>query len=192
MLKLDSTLFLNDDWGLENEAAKVLYRGVVEPLRGTIGLTDAHTHLSVEQIVSDEPFPNIFRAMVLDTDPRWANRDHYITQMVAKRGVPLSMLVDDQIGDHTKWLHIARVFPELAGNHVYTWAHLELRRVFGINDIISEETADRIWDATYQRLGDKDMRPQGLLKKFNFKVICTTDDPLDDLRYHERPKVEFP
>ena len=161
-------------------------------LRQEKGITDAHNHLSARQIVENENFSDIFTAMVLDTNDKWPNRDHYITQQVAKKGVALSYLMDSGISNHDKWLAIANVFPEFAGNHIYSWAHLELKDVLGINDLISKETAESIWQEANEKLGQAEMKPRGLLKSMKIKVLCTTDDPIDDLEYHEKAKIEIP
>jgi len=134
--------FLGPHWGLETDTARALYQGVVEPLRAEKGIVDAHTHLSVRQILENDPFANILAAMVIDADPRWPGCDHYITQLVAKRGVPGSLLHSPDAKPYEQWQAIAKVFPELVGNHVYTWAHMELK-VLGIeNTLISSETAE--------------------------------------------------
>ena len=191
MLKMKPT-FLGENWGLENETAKELYYIIVEPLREEKGITDAHNHLSARQIVENENFPDIFTAMVLDTDERWTNRDHYITQQAAKKGVPLSYLLDDEVSNYDKWKAIAGIFPEFAGNHIYTWAHLELKRILGIEEIINKETCGIIWEKSNEVLSRDKMKPQALLKSMKAKVLCTTDDPLDDLEYHKRAKADIP
>ncbi len=184
--------FLGEDWGLETKTAVKLYHKVIEPLREKMGITDAHNHLSAKQIVDNENFPDIFTAMVLDTNEGWPNRDHYITQQVAKKGVPLSYLLDTNVSNYDKWKAVAEVFPKFAGNHIYTWAHLELKRVLGIDDIISSETAEIIWQKSKEILSQDKMKPQAVLKSMKAKVLCTTDDPLDDLMYHKKAKKELP
>ena len=185
-------VFLGKNWGLETETSINLFHEVVGKLRQEKGITDAHNHLSARQIVENENFPDIFTAMVLDTNEKWPNRDHYITQQAAKKGVALSYLIDSGISNHDKWLAVANVFPEFAGNHIYSWAHLELKDVLGINNLISKETAESIWQEANEKLGQAEMKPRGLLKSMKIKVLCTTDDPIDDLEYHEKAKIEIP
>jgi len=80
------------------------------------------------------------------------------------------------------------VFPYLEGNHVHQWIHLDLRRMFGIKELLSDETADKVWEVTNKHLQRKEMLPQSILKKIGAKIIFTTDDPVDDLAYHKMAK----
>ena len=80
----------------------------------------------------------------------------------------------------------ARTVPQTLRNPLYHWTHLELRRYFGITDLLSEKTAARIWKQANARLATPALTAQGILKQFKVKVVCTTDDPVDTLEHHQR------
>ncbi|MEA2037726.1 MAG: glucuronate isomerase [Nanoarchaeota archaeon] len=182
--------FLVEEWGLETPEAVQLYNRIVVPLREEEGIVDAHTHLSVRQIVENEPFPDIFTAMVLDTDKRWPNKDHYIIQMLAGEGIPFADMYGDKLSNKEKWDKMAKVFPNTMGTQVHLWMQLELNKTLGIEGLLSEETADRIWNEAHEKLGTEEYKPQGLLKRANVRVLCTTDDPIDSLECHTKAAEE--
>lgn len=181
--------FLGTNWLLDTPEAVKLYHDVALPLREEVGIVDVHTHHNLRQIVENEPFPNIWRAEVLEEREGYENCDHYIIQLAAKSaGFSQALARDPNVSDYDKWIALSRVFPDLEGNHVHQWLHLDLRREFGIKELLSGETGDRIWRVANERLKEKEMLPQAILKRAGVKVICTTDDPLDDLRYHKIAK----
>jgi glucuronate isomerase len=178
--------FLGDNWLLERPEEIELYHNVAVPLRKEVGIIDTHTHHNLRQIVENKPFPNIWRAEVLETNEEYKNCDHYIIQLAAKiPGFSQKFARDPQIPDYDKWVTLCKVFPNLEGNHVHQWMHLDLKRMFGIEELLSAETADRVWKKANNRLKQNDMLPQAILKKIRAKIIFTTDDPADDLVYHK-------
>jgi glucuronate isomerase len=180
-----NTRFLGENWLLPTKEAVWLYREVAVPFRAEKGILDTHTHHNLQQIVENEPFPNIWRAEVLETREEYANNDHYIIQLASKLpGFSQALARDPAISDRDKWRALARVFPDLAGNHVHQWLHLDLRRLFDIHCLLSEETGDEVWARTGKRLRDPEMLPQSILRRAGVKVIFTTDDPAADLRFH--------
>lgn len=183
--------FLNEDWSLGTAITKKLYHEVVEPLRKDKGIVDAHTHFSAEQIVTNEPFPDVFTAIVLDINKRWPNRDHYIIQLAAGEGIPFEFWYDESIPAKTKWREFARIFQKLTGTQVHIWTQLELNKTLGIEGLLSDKTAERVWEEANEKLKQEDYSPQGLLKKANVEVICTTDDPIDNLEYHIKAKQKY-
>ena len=181
--------FLGAAWLLDTEEAIKLYHEVAVPFREEVGIVDTHTHHNLKQIVENHPFPNIWRAEVLEPREEYANNDHYIIQLAAK--IPRfsqAFARDSEIPDYDKWMALSKVFPELEGNHVHQWLHLDLRRMFDIDLLLNGDTGDRIWTLASERLQGKEMLPQAILQKSRARVICTTDDPSDDLRYHEMAK----
>jgi len=180
------TKFLGDNWLLDTTEGIKLYHDVAVPLRKEVGIIDTHTHHNLWQIVEDKSFPNIWRAEVLETREEYKNCDHYIIQLAAKLpGFSQALARDSQISDYDKWKALCAVFPHLEGNHVHQWIHLDLKRMFGIEELLSAETADKVWKKANDRLKQKDMLPQAILKKIGVKIIFTTDDPADDLIYHK-------
>lgn len=182
----DKDDFLGENWLLDTAEGVKLYHDVAIPLRKEVGIIDTHTHHNLRQIVENKPFLNIWRVEVLETREEYKNCDHYIIQLAAKfPGFSQALARDPQISDYDKWIALCKVFPYLEGNHVHQWMHLDLRRMFGIKELLSAETADRVWKKANDRLKQKDMLPQAILKKIRAKVIFTTDGPVDDLAYHK-------
>ena len=178
--------FLGDNWLLDTTEGIKLYHDVAVPFRQEVGIVDTHTHHNLRQILENKPFPNIWRAEVLETREEYKNCDHYIIQLAAKfPGFSQALARDPQISDYDKWKALCAVFHYLEGNHVHQWIHLDLKRMFGIEELLSAETADRIWEKANDRLKQKDMLPQAILKKIGARIIFTTDDPADDLIYHK-------
>jgi len=181
--------FLGKDWLLDTTEGIKLYHDIAVPLRKEVGIIDTHTHHNLRQIIENKPFLNIWRAEVLESKEEYKNCDHYIIQLAAKLpGFSQALARDSQISDYDKWVALCGVFPYLEGNHVHQWMHLNLRRMFGIKELLSDETADKVWEVTNKHLQRKEMLPQTILKRIRAKVIFTTDDPADDLFYHTMAK----
>jgi glucuronate isomerase len=188
----DSISYLDQNWLLDTKEAQSLYFECAIPLREKVGIIDVHTHHNLKQIVENNPFPNIWRAEVLEDKEEYKNNDHYIIQLAAKcNGFSQSFARDPDISDFDKWMALAKVFPQIEGNHVHQWMHLDLKRMFGIKDLLSEETGEKIWDLANKQLKKESFLPQSILKRINARLICTTDDPCDDLKYHKDAK-KFP
>ena len=164
--------FMDADFLLENDVAKKLYHEYAE----NMPIYDYHCHISPRMIHEDHKFENIGELML--------GGDHY------KWRVMLSNGVDDKYirGDASwleKWKAFAGSLKYCVGNPMYHWTHLELQRVFGIYDILNEDTAEDIWNRANALLAKDEYRCKGLIEKFGVKLVCTTDDPVDDLRYHK-------
>ena len=186
---IEEEKFLGTNWLLDTPKGVKLYYDVAVPFREKVGIVDVHTHHNLRQIVENKPFPNIWRAEVLEERKEYINCDHYIIQLAAKSpGFSQALARDPNVSDYDKWMALSRVFPDLEGNHVHQWLHLDLRRLFGIKDLLSAGTGDKIWKLTNERLKQKEMLPQAILKKVGTRIICTTDDPINDLRYHKMAK----
>jgi len=184
-------VFLGPNWLLTTKEAVWLYYEVALPLRRTCGIVDVHTHLSLKQICENQPFGNIWKAEVVDE--RYGNRDHYLVQLAAKFPPFSPALAYDAFRpDYEKWMVLSQVFPQLEGNHVHQWLHLDLRRVFGLYELLGPETGEQIWEKTKRALKEEDMLPQILLRRMGVKLLCTTDDPLDDLSYHRTARATIP
>jgi glucuronate isomerase len=174
--------FLGPNWLLDTKEAVRLFHDRGVPLRKQVGILDTHTHHNLRQIVENRPFPNIWRAEVLEDRKEYANNDHYIIQLAAKHpGFSQAFSRNPRISDFEKWKALSRVFPDLEGNHIHQWLHLNLRRLFGIHLLLNEKTGERIWNLTLKHFQKKEMLPQAVLKRARARMICTTDDPIDDL-----------
>ncbi|MHA1821981.1 MAG: glucuronate isomerase, partial [Promethearchaeota archaeon] len=114
-----------------------------------------------------------------------AATDHYVWELLRKRGVE-EKYITGSASNYEKWMKLAEVFEDFVGNPVYEWVHLDLRRRFGINELISKETAQLIWEKAKEVLARDDKRPQALLKEMNIESMCTTNDPIERLEDHEK------
>lgn len=168
--------FLDENYLLEGETAKKLYKEIEH-----LPILDAHNHGDVAEILADEGWNDIWEVE--------AATDHYVWEMMRKRGVPEEKITGDA-SNKEKWLALAEIFPEIAGNPTYEWIHLDLKRRFGIEAPISKHTAEMIWQKTKNMLAEEKMKPQNLLKEMNVEIMCTTDEPYSRLENHKKAKTE--
>lgn len=169
--------FLDKNYLLDNETGKKLYQQVKN-----LPIVDAHNHGDVGEIIKNEGWTDIWEVE--------AATDHYVWEMMRKRGVPEEKITGST-SNKEKWMALAKVFPGIAGNPTYEWIHLDLKRRFGIEENISEHTAETIWEKTSAMLKTDEMKPQRLLKDMNVKIMCTTDDPTSTLEYHQQAAREI-
>lgn len=167
--------FLDKDFILDNETAKTLYHNYAEKMP----IFDFHCHLSCREIYEDKKFRSITEV--------WLGGDHYKWRLMRELGVDESYITGDK-SDREKFQKYAEVIPYTTGNPIYHWTHLELRRFFGIYDILSPETADKIYDEANEKL--KTLTARKLIEMSNVKKIFTTEDPLDDLKWHKLLKED--
>jgi len=162
--------FLNDDFLLSNETAKRLYHqhAAAQPI------LDYHCHLDAADIAENRYFANLFDI--------WLAGDHYKWRAMRANGIPEKYITGDAT-PYEKYLAWARTVPYTLRNPLYIWTHLELRRYFGITELLDENSARTIWDRANATLAEG-LTAQAILQKFQVKVACTTDDPTDDLRHH--------
>ena len=168
--------FLDQNYLLEGENAKKLYKEIEE-----LPILDPHNHGDVKEIIENENWNDIWEVE--------AATDHYVWELMRKRGVAENKITGDA-SNKEKWMALAEVFPEFAGNPTYEWIHLDLKRQFGIEESISKHTAEKIWDKTKELLAQDNMKPQSLLKKMNVEIMCTTDEPYSLLEEHKRAADE--
>ncbi|HKJ68353.1 MAG TPA: glucuronate isomerase [bacterium] len=168
--------FLDENYLLESEAARELYSLVKD-----LPILDAHNHADIQEIVKNQPWSDIW---IVE-----GATDHYVWEVLRKRGIPEEKITGTA-SNKEKWDAMASVFPELIGNPTYEWIHLDLRRRFGIQDPISSETADTIWEQTRDQLNKPERRPQSVLKDMKVEIMCTTDNPTVQLPYHEQARTE--
>ncbi|MDR1497788.1 MAG: glucuronate isomerase [Puniceicoccales bacterium] len=165
--------FLNDDFLLSTPLARELFHEVAKPL----GIIDFHCHLSPFDIAEDRCFGNLHEI--------WLEGDHYKWRAMRANGIPEKYIT----GDATPWEKFqawAATVPQTLRNPLYVWTHLELRRYFGITDLLDETTARKIWDEAGAQLAGGQLSARGILRKFKVEAVCTTDDPADPLVWHEK------
>lgn len=169
--------FLDENYLLESTTAKDLFASIQD-----LPILDAHNHGDIEEIVENRGWQDIWQVE--------GATDHYVWEVMRKRGVSEALITGDA-SNREKWNQLARIMPEIIGNPVYEWIHLDLRRRFGIDAIISDDSAGGIWEQTREQLKSAKMHPQELLEEMRVEVMCTTDDPTTSLPFHERGKSEI-
>jgi glucuronate isomerase len=167
--------FLDENFLLKTKTAQRLYHEYAQ----SMPLIDYHCHLSPQQIAENVQFKNITDA--------WLSGDHYKWRAMRTNGVDESYCTGNK-SDEDKFMKWAETVPYTMRNPLYHWTHLELQRYFGINEILNPTTAKGIYDTTSTILQDPSYSTQGLIQKMNVRVICTTDDPIDSLEYHQQIK----
>jgi len=170
-----STTFIHDNFLLENKYAEELYYNYSK----NQPIIDYHNHLSPKLIAENNIFKNI-------TDV-WINGDHYKWRAMRTLGVNEKFITGDA-SDKDKFLQWGKTVPYTMRNPLYHWTHLELARYFDIHELLSEKSAAGIYEETSQKLATPEFSCQNLLKKANAEVVCTTEDPTDNLEYHQALK----
>ena len=165
---------INDNFMLRNKVAKKLYKEVKD-----LPIIDYHCHISPKMIAENYKFKNAYELFL--------GGDHYKWRQMRTNGIDEEYITGNA-PDYEKWLAFAKTMPYLIGNPLYHWTHLELKRYFDIDDVLSEKTAKSIWDRVNACLEKDEYRTQGLIKRSNVEVICTTDAPYDTLEYHKQLK----
>ena len=166
--------FMDKDFLLETETAKKLFHEHAAKMP----IIDYHCHINPQEIAEDRQFKNITEV--------WLGGDHYKWRMIRSNGVDEKYITGDESTDREKFQKFAEALPRAIGNPLYHWTHLELQRYFGVTKTLNGDTAEEIWNICNEKLKSPELSVQGIIKKSNVKVICTTDDPADDLRWHKK------
>jgi glucuronate isomerase len=164
--------FLGEDFLLPCEAARRLFHDHAKAMP----ILDFHSHLPPRSIAEDRPFTDIAEA--------WLGGDHYKWRAMRANGVP-EELVTGKAPGREKFRAWAATMPRLLGNPLYHWAHLELKRYFGIDAVLDERSADRIFDECGEKLRGPGFGARALLSRMGVKAVCSTDDPADSLEWHD-------
>ena len=164
--------FIHENFLLQNETAKRLYHEfAVEP-----PILDYHCHLPPEDVAADRRFDNLFAI--------WLEGDHYKWRAMRANGVGEAFCTGGA-DPYDKFLAWARTVPHTLRNPLYHWSHLELKRYFGIDGLLDESTAESVWKRANEQLASGGLTAHGILRKFDVRALCTTDDPTDDLAHHK-------
>jgi len=163
--------FIHDDFLLTNDTACRLYDEHAAPQP----ILDYHCHLPPKDIAEDRRFANLFEL--------WLEGDFYKWRAMRANGIE-ERLCTGSADPFEKFMAWARTVPHTIRNPLYHWTHLELKRYFGIDELLDESTGPSIWQRANEQLASKRMTPRGILKDFNVTALCTTDDPVDDLNWH--------
>ena len=163
--------FINDNFMLKTETARKLYAAVKD-----LPIIDYHCHLSPKMIAEDYKFRNAFDLFL--------GGDHYKWRQMRTNGIDEKYITGDA-DDYEKFKAFASIMPYLIGNPIYHWTHLELKRYFDIDQTLDENSCKRIWDKCNECLEKDEFSAKNLIRRSGVEVICTTDDPIDTLEYHE-------
>ena len=169
--------FMDRDFLLDIPTARHLFHDFAKDMP----ICDYHCHLSPKEIFENKPYENI-------TDI-WLSGDHYKWRAMRSCGVEERYCTGDA-SPREKFEKFAYALQYCIGNPLYHWAHIELQRYFGIDTPLNARTADEIYERANEAIKNGDFSPRALIANSNVKYVCTTDDPVDDLKYHKLLKEE--
>lgn len=161
----------NEELFLTNETGRMLYHKYAENLP----IIDYHCHLLPAEIAENKEFE--------DLGEMWLRGDHYKWRVMRTFGID-ERYITGEADYHEKYLAFASIFPKLIGNPIYIWCALELKRYFGIETPLSAENAEEIYQKTKRLIHEQHMTRCWCMEHSNVKLVSTTEDPIDDLRYH--------
>jgi len=168
---------MDENYLLESETAKKLYFESAKDMP----IFDYHCHLPVKEIAEDRNFENITQL--------WLSGDHYKWRALRANGIEEEYITGHR-SDLEKFRKWAETVPYTIGNPLLQWTYLELRQYFGIQEYLNAATADEIWAKCNVMLQQKDFSARNLIKRSNVKALCTVDDPIDTLEYHQKIKTD--
>lgn len=163
--------FMDEDFLLSNETARTLYHQYAKHMP----IIDYHCHLSPQEVCENKTYRTITEV--------WLSADHYKWRAMRAKGIDENYITGDG-DDYGKFLAYAKTLPDAIGNPLYHWSHLELKRYFGVDEVLNEKTAPAIWEKVNAKLNSEGYSARDFINKSNVEVICTTDDPVDTLEHH--------
>lgn len=164
--------FMDEDFLLSTDTAKELFHDYAEKTP----ILDYHCHINPREIAEDKKFDNITEL--------WLGADHYKWRFMRSCGVE-ERYITGNASDKEKFLKWSEVLGKAIGNPLYHWSHLELQRYFDYYGALNKNTAEEVWELCNEKLKDPSMSAKNLIKKSNVTLICTTDDPIDSLEWHD-------
>src|SRR5699024_3828313 len=164
--------FMDKDFLLSTETAKELYHN----FDVKVPVLYYHCHINPQEIAEDRKFENITQV--------WLGGDHYKWRQMRSNGVDEYYITGDA-PDREKFQKWAETLEKAIGNPLFHWSHLELQRYFGYTGILNSETAEEVWNLCNAKLQEDSMSVRNLIKQSGVTLICTTDDPADDLSWHK-------
>jgi len=168
-----STTFIHDNFLLENKYAEELYHNYSKQQP----IIDYHNHLSPKAIADDVIFDNVTKV--------WINGDHYKWRAMRTLGIN-EQFITGKASDKDKFLNWGKTVPYTMRNPLYHWTHLELARYFDITELLNEKSAERIYNEASAKINSPEYSTKNLLRKVNAAYICTTEDPIDTLEFHQQ------
>jgi len=169
--------FMDENFLLQTETAQKLYHNHAAKMP----IFDYHCHINPKDIAEDRSFKTITEI--------WLYGDHYKWRAMRTNGVDERFCTGDA-SDWEKFEKWAETVPYTLRNPLYHWTHLELKRFFGVNELLSPKTARKIYDACNEKLKTPAYSCRNIIRMANVNTICTTDDPVDNLQYHQQIKAD--
>ena len=164
--------FMDEDFLLSNDTAKLLYHSYAKKMP----VIDYHCHIDPEEIAKDRRFDNITQV--------WLGADHYKWRLMRSNGIEEKYITGDA-SDKEKFGKWADTIGRAIGNPLYHWSHLELKRYFGYDGDLNSETAEEVWNLCNEKLKSPSMSARNIMRMSDVSLIGTTDDPVDDLKWHK-------
>ena len=168
--------FMDENFLLDTKTAQDLFHNHAAKMP----IIDYHCHLIPEMVANDHKFKSITEL--------WLGGDHYKWRAMRTNGVDERFCTGTDTSDWEKFEKWAETVPYTFRNPLYHWTHLELKTAFGINKQLSPKTAREIYDECNEKLQLPEFSARGLMRHYNVECVCTTDDPIDDLRYHKQTR----
>ena len=165
--------FMDKDFLLSTDMAKQLYHDYAAKMP----VLDYHCHINPQEIAEDRKFDNITQV--------WLGGDHYKWRQMRSNGVEEKYITGDAT-DREKFQKWAETLEKLIGNPLYHWSHLELQKYFGYTGHLNGDTAEEVWNLCNEKLHQDSMTVRNIIRQSNVTLICTTDDPVDTLEWHEK------
>lgn len=165
--------FMDEDFLLETDTAKKLYHEIA----AVTPILDYHCHINPQEIAEDRKFKNITQV--------WLGGDHYKWRFMRSCGIDERYITGDA-SDYEKFCKWAECLGKAIGNPLYHWSHLELQRYFGYFGHLNKKTAHEVWNLCNKKLQEDSMSVRNIIKQSNVKLLCTTDDPIDSLKWHKK------
>ena len=164
--------FMDKDFLLSTQTAQELYH----EFAAQVPVLDYHCHINPQEIAEDRQFENITQV--------WLGGDHYKWRQMRSNGVE-ECYITGNAPDREKFQKWAETLEKAIGNPLFHWSHLELQRYFGYYGVLNSETAEEVWNLCNKKLQEPSMSARNLIKQSNVTLLCTTDDPIDDLKWHK-------
>ena len=170
--------FMDKDFLLTTKTAKRLFHEVA----AACPIVDYHCHINPREIYENRRYDTITQV--------WLGGDHYKWRLMRCAGVP-EQYITGNASDYEKFVTFARVLSKSIGNPIYHWSHLELQRYFGYHGTLNEQTAPAVWQMANEKLRSEGFSVRGLIGMSNVELVCTTDDPVDTLEWHQKLQNDF-
>ncbi len=164
--------FIHDNFHLDNKFAQELYHGFAADMP----IIDYHCHLPPAEIAKDHRYADLAEL--------WLGGDHYKWRAMRTNGIDERYCTGDA-APREKFDQWAQTVPSLLRNPLYHWTHLELKRYFGMDCLLGPDTADAVWDGCNAQIKSDGFSARQLMVQSKVHIVCTTDDPIDSLEYHQ-------